>query len=144
MPSRSKAAGPRLRKETKLLTDARAKFSRGTSRLFRNNVGAAFVGPHYWLPDGSVVITKPTRIQYGLGVGTSDLIGWRSRIIHEADVGFRMAQFVAIEGKSPAGKATETQSAFLTTVWEHGGLAGVARSEEDFAAILAGRPYRAD
>jgi len=75
---------------------------------------------------------------FGLCEGSSDLIGWRSITITEDMVGQRIAQFVAIEVKNEAGKLRKTQAAFLNTVAEAGGRAGVARSVTDAVHILAG------
>jgi hypothetical protein len=102
---------------------------RGPCRLLRNNVGALPA------PDGRLV-------RYGLGqsgasrvVGTSDLIGWRSRVITPDMVGQTIAQFVAIEVKD-RGRATPEQLTWLDAVTRAGGLAGVARSPDDARTIL--------
>lgn len=102
---------------------------RGPCRLLRNNVGALPA------PDGRLV-------RYGLGqsgasrvVGTSDLIGWRSRDITPDMVGQTIAQFVAIEVKD-RGRATPEQLTWLDAVTRAGGLAGVARSPDDARTIL--------
>jgi hypothetical protein len=144
MGKKFRTDGSRLRLESKLLNDTRLLHSHGTSRLFRNTVGAAYVGEAFHMADGSVVIPRPTRITYGLGPGTSDLIGWKSRIIQPGDVGFRMAQFVALEGKSPAGRCTEGQRDFLRLAWDSGALAGVVRDLNDVQLVLAGGPFNAD
>ena len=141
--AKAKAGGPRLRRETAFLRETVLKHSKGTVRLFRNTVGAGFIGPHVYPGDGMVVITRPTRVKFGLGSGTSDLIGWRSRVIRPDDVGYRIAQFVAIEGKSASGVATQQQIDFLRLVWDSGGCAGVARTDEDVVAILKGGPFDA-
>jgi hypothetical protein len=133
---RQKADGIRLRREHKLLNELRVKHSRGAIRLFRNTVGAGFVGPHYWHGDGTVTVIRPQRITFGLCPGSSDLIGWRSRLITQADVGTRIAQFVAIEGKTPQGRTTFMQEGFIAQAAEAGAIAGVVRSEDDFLALL--------
>ena len=81
-------------------------------------------------------------MRYGLGqsgasrvVGTSDLIGWRSRVITPDMVGQTIAQFVAIEVKD-RGRATPEQLTWLDAVTRAGGLAGVARSPDDARTIL--------
>ncbi len=45
-------------------------------------------------------------------------------------------RFVAIEGKSPNGKLTETQEDFLQRVEAAGGIAVVARSLEDVEKVI--------
>lgn len=138
------AFGTRLRTETKLLRDTELKHSRGTARLFRNTVGVGFVGQHFFTADGSVVIPRPTRVTFGLGTGTSDLIGWKSKIIQPSDVGTRIAQFVALEGKSSVGKLTKMQRAFLRLAWDSGALAGVVRDDVDVSEVLAGGAFNGD
>ena len=100
----------------------RLEHGSGPARLWRNNTGA--------LKDATGRL-----VRYGLCPGSSDLIGLRTRIITEADLGHRFAQFVAIEVKHQ-GRLTEQQRAFLTMVEQAGGLAGVARSADDARTIL--------
>ena len=57
-------------------------------------------------------------VRYGLGVGSSDLIGWTR-------IGNR-AVFTAIEVKRPGQKPTKPQAAFLLAVQQAGGIACVA------------------
>jgi len=127
-----------LRLETNILKEIQSKLSAGYVRLFRNNVGAAWMGPFVRKGDGSVVLVKPQRVVFGLCEGSSDLVGWRSITITEDMVGGRIAQFVAIEVKNETGRLQKTQAAFLKTVAEAGGRAGVARSVTDAVHILAG------
>ena len=100
----------------------RLEHGSGPARLWRNNTGA--------LKDATGRL-----VRYGLCPGSSDLIGLRTRIITEADLGHRFAQFVAIEVKD-RGRLTEQQQAFITMVQQAGGMAGVARSVEDARRIL--------
>ena len=100
----------------------RLEHGSGPARLWRNNTGA--------LKDA-----QGRLVRYGLCPGSSDLIGLRTRIITEADLGHRFAQFVAIEVKD-RGRATAEQQAFIAMVQAAGGLAGIARSIEDARSIL--------
>lgn len=100
----------------------RIEHGAGPARLWRNNTGA--------LKDAAGRL-----VRYGLCPGSSDLIGLRTRIITEADLGHRFAQFVAIEVKDQ-GRLTPEQERFIAMVQQAGGLAGVARSPEDARAIL--------
>ena len=100
----------------------RIEHGAGPARLWRNNTGA--------LKDATGRL-----VRYGLCPGSSDLIGLRTRIITESDLGHRFAQFVAIEVKDQ-GRLTDQQQAFLTMVTQAGGLAGVARSVDDARTIL--------
>jgi hypothetical protein len=135
---RHKQTGIRLRAETQLLRDVQEEFSHGDTRLFRNTVGSGYVGPHVSPGDGSIIITKPSRVTFGLGVGTSDLIGWQAVTITPDMVGRTFAQFVAAEGKAANGKTTPEQEAFIAIVRKAGGLAGVFRSEHELRRILMG------
>jgi VRR-NUC domain len=108
--------------EADLLFEVR-KLSGGGCRLFRNNVG--------------VLMDKHGNyVNYGLGVGTSDLIGWQSRVIVPADVGQRFARFVALECKSDTGRVTDEQQAFVDTVLMYGGIARVVRTLDEARSIL--------
>ena len=83
--------------------------------LFRNNVGA--------LKDENGRL-----VRYGLHIGSSDLVGWRTRN--------GIAQWIAIEVKSATGKATPEQLTFINAVINAGGVAGVCRSVEDFLNLI--------
>ena len=112
----------------------------GSVRLWRNNVGTGWAGQATKvtggnrqaiaasLRPGDVVIRRGRPLHAGLCVGSSDLIGYR--------VVDRVAQFVALEVKSATGRATAQQVQFLDHINAVGGLAGIARSVDDAAAIL--------
>ena len=107
-----------------------------STRLFRNTVGSGYVGPHLQLGNGQVLMTRASRVSFGMGKGTSDIVGWRSVVITPEMVGQTIAQFVAIEVKVPKGRMTAEQANFIDTVIAHGGCAGVARSVEDAQELL--------
>ena len=112
----------------------------GNVRLWRNNVGTGWAGQATkvtsgnlraiaaGLRPGDVVIRQGRPLHAGLCVGSSDLIGYR--------VVDRVAQFVALEVKSATGRPTTQQVQFLDHINAVGGLAGIARSVDDAAAIL--------
>ena len=105
----------------------RIRLALGTTphlRLFRNQVGQ--------LPDPRT--GRP--VQFGLARGSSDLIGWRTVVVTPEMVGTRLAVFTSIEVKTPAGRLTPQQHAWLGTVRSAGGIAGVARSVRDAEEIL--------
>lgn len=94
------------------------------ARLFRNNNGA------YKNDQGQLV-------RYGLGTGTSDLIGFRVVTVTPEMVGQRIAVFAALEIKPSAKeKPTPAQAKFVEQVNAFGGLAGVAYSTETAKHIL--------
>lgn len=92
-------------------------------RMFRNNVG-------------SIKDKDGRLVTFGLCKGSSDLIGFKSVEITADMVGKSVAIFTAIEIKTPKGKISESQQAFIDMVKTKGGLAGVARSIEDAQEML--------
>lgn len=120
----------------------------GDTRLWRNNVGTGWTGKATkvsagnlaamarGLRPGDVVIRAGRPLHAGLCIGSSDLIGLRSLVVGPELVGQRIARFAAVEVKSPTGRASEEQTAFIETIQRLGGLAGVARSPEEAAGIL--------
>jgi hypothetical protein len=120
----------------------------GSTRLFRNNVGTGWAGQATKVTSGNlrgvaaalrpgdVVIRQGRPLHAGLCVGSSDLIGWRSRTITPEMVGQTIAQFVAIEVKSETGRTTAQQDQFLSQIQGAGGCGGVARSVDAATALL--------
>lgn len=99
------------------------------ARLFRNNVGTAWMGKSIRRPDGTVIIRHARRVQFGIpGPGGSDLIGWVQR--------GNVAHFVAVETKTPTGRARANQLNFLKAVHNMGGVSGICRSVGDLEALL--------
>lgn len=96
-------------------------------RLFRNSVGALADRFGKW-------------IEYGLGKGTSDLIGWKSVRVTQGMVGKNIAVFVAIEVKVPGSRTNKERMAqqenFLMAVHAAGGIAGLAYSVADAERII--------
>ena len=103
------------------------KVCRGTTRLFRNNVG--------------VLQDKEGRyVRYGVGGnGGSDLIGWDTMMITREHAGMRIAVFCAVEVKAPGESAAPDQLTWLSMVAAAGGRAGVAHSAEEAMAIMEGK-----
>ncbi|MGH2505827.1 MAG: VRR-NUC domain-containing protein [Ktedonobacteraceae bacterium] len=95
--------------------------------LFKNDQGQA------WLK--SPIGFRPYR--YGLGAGTSDLVGWQTIVITPSMVGKKIARFLAAELKAQGGKATPEQIAFIRTVMNAGGIGFIARSVQEFESSLA-------
>ena len=101
----------------------RLALSRGPVRLWRNNTG-------------TLLDRQGRPVKFGLCKGSSDLIGLRSVTIGPEHVGQTLAVFVAVEVKSAKGRTTAEQGAFIEHVQAMGGLAGVARTVGEAAAIL--------
>lgn len=107
-------------------------------RVFRNQVGVGWLGKVVKEDRRSqtVVLERAYRVTMGLAVGSSDLIGWRKRIITPDDVGKVFGQFLSVEVKSSTGVASEGQDHWIETVNNWGGIAFVTRSAEDASSIL--------
>ena len=101
----------------------RLALSRGPVRLWRNNTG-------------TLLDRQGRPVTFGLCKGSSDLIGLRSVTIGPKHVGQTLAVFAAVEVKAPKGRTTAEQGAFIEQVTAMGGLAGVARTVGEAAAIL--------
>jgi hypothetical protein len=112
--------------------------------IFRNNSGNGVAGAKMFrierdgpvnLLQGDWVVRHGSRIQYGLTVGSSDLIGWRRTIITPDMVGKPAALFLALEVKTAIGKATPEQINFIAAVRKAGGLAGIVRSVDEALGV---------
>jgi hypothetical protein len=109
------------------------------ARLFRNNVGQAWAGKLQQRSSThteafcSAVIIDPYPVHFGLCEGSSDLIGWMP--VHW-DATILDAIFLAVEVKTPRGRVSKEQQAFIDAVNKAGGIAGVCRSVEDFVELI--------
>lgn len=107
------------------------------SRLFRNNTGTGWIGKIKSSSNPTYKVIENARpLKAGLCLGSSDLIGWTKITIDESMVGKEVAVFTAIEVKTPKGKASKEQINFINQVLKSGGLAGVAKNEEDAINII--------
>lgn len=93
-------------------------------RLWRNNVGKYRARDGRW-------------IDYGLCVGSSDLIGFVSRTVTLDMVGKKFAQFVAIECKTDVGLVSDEQGNFLTLVSSFGGKSLVVRDASGLKEFMS-------
>lgn len=115
--------------EGRLMREIMLAASKAGARLQRMNAGVAWTGgPITRNADGSVTI-KNARPFHGVVRGVSDLCGWDAT-----------GRFVAIEVKTPTGRVTKDQLAFIEAVRRSGGRAGVARTVPDALAILTAPP----
>ena len=128
-------------KETTIVRDTRLALSNGDVRLFRNQVGSAYQGRIIKKSPTMLLLEDYRVVNFGLANGSSDLIGWRSLIITPDMVGDRVALFAALEGKTARGRTSPEQVAFIRTVREHGGRAGVFRDVDDARIILDGEQW---
>lgn len=130
-------------------------------RVFRNNVGMGWAGEVVQVSapttltvfPGDVLVRKARPLHAGLFKGSADLIGWTARTVTPEMVGQRVAVFTSIEGKTATGRARDDQIQWGNTVSAAGGIAVIARSEQDAVSAVcsgvappfegAGRPGRA-
>lgn len=106
-------------RETEILKEIQTAFPYYGGRLLRNNVGR--------LRD-----VRGNYVQYGLGVGSSDLIGWLPVDIS----GEKRAIFVALEVKTEKTFPTLGQRQFIQAVKDAGGIAGIVRSTQDVRELI--------
>ena len=93
--------------------------------MWRNNSGS--------LPDPRT----GRYVQFGVGSpGGSDLIGYRRITVTSEMVGQEIAQFAAVEVKTPRGRVRPEQQQFIDHVLSAGGIAGIARSVDEAKTIL--------
>jgi hypothetical protein len=111
-------------------------------RIFRNNTGQAWQGEtgRQWQEGGHryMIIKDPRPLHAGLCVGSSDLIGWSIVKVTPEMVGQNIAVFTAIEIKAEKGRASKEQLNFLQVVQQSGGVAGIAKTEQDALNIVKG------
>lgn len=110
-------------------------------RLLRNFVGLVWIGKVAEGPYSLTFRNRSTqvvelydvrRIPVGLCTGSSDLIGWRTLRITPDMVGQRVAQFCAVEAKTPSMPLpTKEQRNFLRQVAKAGGYAAVVREKDE-------------
>lgn len=108
-----------MKSETTLQNEIRLELGkRKNVRMFRNNVGMI------------------NGVQFGLCVGSSDLIGFQSVTVTPEMVGQKIAVFTAIEVKTPKGKPTPAQTKFIEIVRKFGGIGAIVRSVDDAVELL--------
>lgn len=99
--------------------------------IFRQNVGMGWAGDIIERTREFIKIRFPRALHAGLIKGSSDLIGWTTIEIKPEHIGRKIAVFTAIEVKSGSGRSSKEQKIFINNVTAAGGIAGVARSEQD-------------
>ena len=109
--------------EQQIQQQIRLACSRGPIRLFRNNTGT--LRDQHGRP-----------VQFGLAVGSADLIGWTTRTITPDMIGQQVAVFTSVEVKTATGRLRPEQRVWLDAVQSAGGIAGVVRSVDDARELL--------
>lgn len=111
--------------ETTLVRELLLHGSASGARLYRNNVGRLRTQDGRW-------------VQYGLCVGSSDVVGWTPVVVTPEMVGRTLAVFTAFECKVGRNTTTTEQGAFLNVVRTSGGIAAVVRRLADAEAAVRG------
>lgn len=107
--------------------------------LFRQNTGMGWVGEVIEHIRGRLItLRNPRPLHAGLIKGSSDTIGWYSKVITPDMVGQRVAIFTAVEIKTDIGIPSDEQLNFIERVRQAGGIAGVVRTVKDAIALLKG------
>jgi VRR-NUC domain len=127
--------------ETDLYTEILTKYSRGDTRLFRQNAGLAWQGTVIKHTPQQLILAHPRPFKMGTP-GISDLGGWTTMAVLGEGGLVPAAIYVAIECKWGRRRATTEQEAFIDVVQRAGGRAGIARSVEDAGHILYGFDHR--
>lgn len=121
--------------EKNIQTQVMLAASQAGATLFRNNTGNGVLGQVAKQDGGQFHIVNGRRVQFGLCVGSSDLIGWSTIKVTPDMVGKPIALFLALEVKTPTGKPTPEQTNFIQAVRKAGGLAGIVRSADEAIAV---------
>lgn len=122
--------------ETDLQREIQIALSDESTRLLRNTVGFGWQGSNFTIRRGCLVAGAARAVSFGLGPGTSDLVGPHSIIITPEMVGRRIAVFATIEVKEFGKYPTREQRQFLAAMTALGALAGVARSIDEARQIV--------
>jgi len=126
--------------EKQLLNEFTIKISHLGGRVFRPNVGRAWVGKtsgpvtqmfKTHLNPGDLVIREARPFHAGFPKGSSDLIGWIPVEITKEMVGSTLAVFSAFEVKTGKVRTTKEQQQFIDTVNRSGGIATITRKYSD-------------
>jgi hypothetical protein len=135
------------KKETRLMKQGQVDHgSRRDVRLFRNNVGQAWQGrrlkykpgDYHKVERGDVILSEARPVQFGLAEGSGDLIGGKVVTVTQDMVGKPLLVFLSIETKTEKGRLSTEQKNWIQFVQLFGGIAGVARTAEDFHSIIDG------
>lgn len=108
-------------------------------RLWRNNVGMAWAGKTTRLKNGDVIVHQARAIQYGICVGSGDLLGGTQIIITPDMVGRKVFVVTNYEVKTKNTKTSKEQLAFHNMVKALGGISIIDRFDDD---SIEGNSYR--
>ena len=143
--------------EAQIMRDIWDALSRGSRRIFRNNVGMGWSGgtknrkPLKVTPmnlsdaraairPGDVIVPSARPLHAGLETGSADHIGWQTAEISitPSMVGttLRLAIFLSLESKAASGRTKASQLNWQEQVRRAGGIGVIARSVEGARAEI--------
>jgi len=105
-------------------------------RLFRNLVGEGWVGRIADRGRNHVTLVNPRHVSFGWCPGSSDLLGWRARIVTPDLIGTQIAQLAALEIKGPRTQVEPSQQNWHRALISAGALSGIVRSTDEAQAAL--------
>ena len=114
-----------MKKETDIERRIMIALSQAGCVVFKNEVGAGYVGRVTYRDGQTVTIGAATYMKFGLHKGSSDIIGWTGD-----------GRFLAVEVKTAQGRATKEQVNFIDAVLSKGGVGFFARSPEEAVSKL--------
>ena len=125
--------------ERELINQVLLLFSQSGDRIFRQNTGTGWAGKFIKHPmpttikinPEDVVIKNARPLRAGLCLGSSDLIGWRKKLITAEDLGKTYAIFTALEVKYGSTATPPDHKRFIETVKQAGGYAAIIRSLDE-------------
>ena len=107
------------------------------AKIFNNPVGIGWLGQfRRHNPDGTVHLSSPSRVAFGLMPGSADLIGYLPVEITQEDVGTTFGVFVSLEVKRPGNKPTATQETWLKNAEAAGCIAAVLTNDAQVPEII--------
>jgi len=132
-------------KESNIQNIVRMKLSDMGILNFRNNVGIGWAGKvlkilterRVTVYPGDVVVRNARPLHAGLHKGSGDVIAITPIVITPAMVGKTIGVFTSSEIKTKTGRVKEDQKHWIEVIQENGGIAGVARSEDDAEQMIS-------
>lgn len=111
--------------ETKLQNRILLALSDAGCTVWRNETAGVWLGKSIHKDGDQVTLVNARMFTAGLCVGSSDIVGIAPD-----------GRFLAVEVKTPKGRATKEQIRFIEAVQASGGIAGIARSVEDALELI--------
>ncbi len=102
------------------------------NRLFRQNVGRAWVGKLVSHKDGITILKNSRPFHAGLCKGSGDTIGFTPVTVTQDMVGTTLAVFTSVEVKAGRTPISKHQKLWHNMVNTMGGISVIARSVADY------------